>query len=139
MQEGVLILFASSVSCFLLARTVAGPCGGRGNTEVNIWDSQRCNPMATVFMTPIDQVFATLVAVPVFQLFIKGVSGMTVVAAWVIIITTSNMALHIAKANTCFVWTNIAFIMVCGISYEIERMMLVRFINKVNLMLQLST
>jgi hypothetical protein len=113
----VLVSLTAGISFSLLARTLVGYCD---ESEENIWTSQRCNPMATVFMIPVDQTFACLVTIPIFQLFSRGASGWSIVLGWLVIITASNVALSIANASDYFVWTNAAFFMMLAISYEVS-------------------
>ena len=64
MQDGVLFFLTLTAAFYNLARTLAGPCDA---SDLNWYDTQKCNPYAGVHWTPIEQTVTCLLAILLFQ------------------------------------------------------------------------
>jgi hypothetical protein len=60
---------------------------------------------------------------------VKGASRQALLLSWVTSVVITNICLHIVGATEYFGWVNICYLCMMCISYEIERMVLVSFMN----------
>ena len=96
-----------SLAMYALARARAGACLPADTTA---WDTQSCNPAAALRGVPQDMHAFAMAAPLVAQVFFRGSSKRTVVAAWVAVIGLYNAA-HAAAgaAPDAYVWVNLEF------------------------------
>ena len=127
MLDGVLFSLVLTGGFYMIARTTAGACP----PNATIWMKQTCNPFAGVPMIPVEQAMVCMMAVPLFQMFIKGGTYRSLCLAWIIAIVMINISLYIVFSVDYFIWTNVGFLVMMSISYEVERIILVSFINLV--------
>jgi hypothetical protein len=80
-------------------------------------------------MIPVDQSWVALLSIPLFQIFVKGASHRALAFAWIVTICMSNVSLFLVRTQEYFIWLNFAHIVMVCISYEMERTILVSFMN----------
>ena len=128
MLDGVLFALVFTTGFYLLARTAVGACP----TNASIWIKQTCNPFATVPLIPIDQALVCIFTIPLYQMFVKGGTYRSIFLAWIIAIVMVNIAIYfVCPTASMYTWMNLAFLVMMCISYEMERVVLVSFINLV--------
>ena len=128
MLDGVLLALVFMTGFYLLARTQKGSCP----KHATVWVKQSCNPFADASMIPVEQALVLIVSIPLFQIFIKGGTYRTLSLAWFISVLMVNIGNYLASsAISMYIWTNAGFLVMISISYEMERTILVSFINLV--------
>ena len=96
-----------SLAMYALARALAGACLP---VDIAEWGAQSCNPAAVLNTVPQDMQTLAMAAPLVAQVFFRGASKRTVVAAWVAVIGLYNAA-HVAAgaAPEAYAWVNVEF------------------------------
>ena len=125
--DGVLFALVFTGGFYLLARVTVGACPH----HTSIWNSQTCNPFAGVPMWPIEQGMVSMMTIPFFQMFVKGGTYRSICLAWFIAIVMTNIANYLVFSEEYFIWLNMGYLIMMCISYEMERIILVSFINLV--------
>ena len=123
--EDVLVVNGTfMVGFYLLARVWAGECDSLSNA----WESQRCNPYASAKSIPGDQVMLLYLVPLMAQSIIRGVSIQALFLSWAanitfVIIATAHVGGYLE------LWTIMYSIIFVNISYVIERLMRISFVQ----------
>ena len=123
--EDMIVVMGSLIVGFdLIARVVAGQCPDMED----LWKSQSCNPYANMKSLPSDQVMLLYVVPLMGQSILRGVSMQALLIAWISnIIFVLVATLHVG--GWLEAWVIIYSIIFINITYMIERLMRVTFVQ----------
>jgi hypothetical protein len=123
-EDVIGILGVLTIGMFLISRVVAGQC----ESMTDIWLSQSCNPVASAYSIPHDQVILLYSTPMLAQIIIKGISVEALTLSWLLIVVFVVYA--VVLVNGWFqIWTILYVIIFINISYEFERLMRVSFLH----------
>lgn len=97
LEDLIAILATSSAGCYLYARVLNGQCG----TDVTLWGSQRCNPVAVSHSVPMDHVIYVYTFPLIHQLILRGISIQAVFVCWCI--STAMISASVVHAGAWLV------------------------------------
>jgi hypothetical protein len=123
-EDVIGILGTVIIGLYLLAKVWAGPC----KDSDDLWATQRCNPFANVGAIPHDQVILLYLSPLMTQCIFQGISGPAVLICW-----SLNLFFVIVSAahvgGFLEIWTILYSILFMNISFMIERLMRVTFVE----------
>lgn len=127
LEDAALLAASSSSSFLLLARVLVGPCLSTSQS----WPLQECNPMLADRMIPVDQLLLSAIVLVVMQVFMKGSSHSALQISWAVQIIITNTCLSLVNVD-CYHWVavNTPLICIMFLSYELERLLICRFIEE---------
>ena len=123
-EDTVVVIGTLIVGFYLLARVWAGQC----DSLSNVWESQRCNPYASVKSIPGDQVILLYLVPLMAQSIIRGVSIRALIISWALnIIFVIIATMHVG--GYLDLWTIMYSVIFINISYVLERLMRITFVQ----------
>ena len=127
LEDVTLVCGVLATSLLLLATALADPCPDR----IRPWSQQDCNPSGNQNQLPAERVLIPSILILIIQMFIKGCRRCTLVLGWAINIIMVNYCLYEVEAEI-FYWVTVIIPIICvlAVSYEIERLVLCRFISE---------
>ena len=123
-EDILVVMIQLSSGFYLLGRVYAGQCGKADN----VWDTQRCNPVADSHSIPSDQVIVLYLAPLVCQCLLRGTSIQSLVGCCFLGVLFVILAcVHVGGINEA--WTVVYSIFFMILMYNIERLQRITFIH----------
>jgi len=123
--DDVMIIFGTLAYGFtLLARVLKGQC----DSSVTSWESQRCNPVASLNSIPFDQCIILLLVPITAQFCLRGVSVHALIASWICILFFVIFSM-VYVGGRIQAWSLISTIVFMNINWEVERVSRVFFVT----------